>query len=127
MTPIYAIGDIHGHLDKLDEALERIHADGGADATVVFVGDYVDRGAESQGVIQRIIDGQTSGKNWITLKGNHDRMFELFCNRRHSMIRICCWGWIGSMIALVGYPHLNPMVLKLNGAFRARIKFMPKP
>ena len=49
MTPIYAIGDIHGHLDKLDEALGRIHADGGADATVVFVGDYVDRGAESQG------------------------------------------------------------------------------
>ena len=37
MTPIYAIGDIHGHLDKLDEALERIHADGGADASVVFV------------------------------------------------------------------------------------------
>ena len=78
MTPIYAIGDIHGHLDKLDAALERIHADGGVDATVVFVGDYVDRGAESQGVIQRIIDGQTSGKNWVTLKGNHDRMFELF-------------------------------------------------
>ncbi|NCV68147.1 MAG: serine/threonine protein phosphatase, partial [Rhodobacteraceae bacterium] len=68
MTPIYAIGDIHGHLDKLDEALERIHVDGGADATVVFVGDYVDRGAESQGVVQRIIDGQTSGKNWVTLK-----------------------------------------------------------
>jgi len=78
MTPIYAIGDIHGHLDKLDEALERILNDGGADATVVFVGDYVDRGAQSQSVIQRIIDGQTAGKNWVTLKGNHDRMFELF-------------------------------------------------
>ena len=62
MTPIYAIGDIHGHLDKLDEALERILNDGGADATVVFVGDYVDRGAQSQSVIQRIIDGQTAGK-----------------------------------------------------------------
>jgi serine/threonine protein phosphatase 1 len=78
MNPIYAIGDIHGHLDKLDEALERIQNDGGADATVVFVGDYVDRGAQSKDVIQRIIDGQASGKNWIALKGNHDRMFELF-------------------------------------------------
>lgn len=78
MTPIYAVGDIHGHLDKLDEALERIYADGGANATVVFVGDYVDRGGQSKEVIQRIIDGLTSGKSWITLKGNHDRMFELF-------------------------------------------------
>jgi serine/threonine protein phosphatase 1 len=109
MTPIYAIGDIHGHLDKLDEALERIHADGGADATVVFVGDYVDRGAESQGVIQRIIDGQTSGKNWVTLKGNHDRMFELFLQSppQHDPHLLLGMDWfndrIGGIATLVSY------------------------
>jgi len=42
MIPLYAIGDIHGHLDKLQEALALIEAEGGKDARVVFVGDYVD-------------------------------------------------------------------------------------
>ena len=49
------------------------------------------------------------------------------CNRRRNMTHICCWGWIGSMIALAGSPHLNPMVLKLNGVFHEPIRFTPRP
>lgn len=107
MTPIYAVGDIHGHLDKLDEALERIHADGGGNATVVFVGDYVDRGARSKEVIQRIIDGQTAGKNWITLKGNHDRMFELFMQSppQHDPHLLLGMDWFNDRIG--GIPTLE--------------------
>ena len=45
-APIYAIGDIHGQREMLGEALERIAADGGPDAQVVFLGDYVDRGPD---------------------------------------------------------------------------------
>lgn len=78
MSQIYAIGDVHGHLDKLDQALDWIERDGGRDAPIVFVGDLVDRGPDSRGVIQRIIDAQAQGRNWTVIKGNHDRMFEWF-------------------------------------------------
>lgn len=76
--PIYAIGDIHGHLDKLDEALTKIERDGGADAAVVFLGDLVDRGPDSPGVIDRIVGGVRAGRRWIVLKGNHDRFMTRF-------------------------------------------------
>ena len=73
-APIYAVGDIHGHLDKLDAALERIARDGGPDAQVVFLGDLVDRGPDSRGVIERLRSGIAEGRNWTVLRGNHDRM-----------------------------------------------------
>lgn len=76
--PIYAIGDIHGQIDLLDDMLVRIEADGGSDADIVFLGDYVDRGPDSRGVIDRLRTGLAEGRNWTCLKGNHDRMFEWF-------------------------------------------------
>ena len=77
-TPIYAIGDIHGHLDKLEEVIDHILADGGHDAEVVFLGDLVDRGPDSKGVIDFVLNGQKQGRNWAVLTGNHDRMFRYF-------------------------------------------------
>lgn len=77
---IYAIGDIHGHFDLLERAHELIAADSarhGA-AQVVHVGDLVDRGADSRGVIDWLMAGQARGEDWVVLKGNHDRMFSLF-------------------------------------------------
>ncbi|KUP93223.1 metallophosphoesterase family protein [Tritonibacter horizontis] len=76
--PIYAIGDIHGQTGQLERALELIAADGGPEAEIVFVGDYVDRGPDSRGVIDRLMRGQAEGRNWTCLKGNHDRMFTWF-------------------------------------------------
>lgn len=76
--PIYAIGDVHGQLEELQRVLALIEADGGKDARVVLVGDYVDRGPDSRGVLQFLIDAQTQGRNWITLKGNHDRYLSRF-------------------------------------------------
>ncbi|WP_420861661.1 metallophosphoesterase family protein [Algirhabdus cladophorae] len=75
---LYAIGDVHGQHEMLLQALALIHADGGSDAQIVFVGDYVDRGPDSRAVIQTLMDGQAAGKNWITLKGNHDRYVTRF-------------------------------------------------
>ncbi|KIC21019.1 metallophosphoesterase family protein [Leisingera sp. ANG-Vp] len=77
-APLYAIGDIHGQLAMLEDALQRIKADGGEGARIVFLGDYTDRGPESRGVIDRLMQGQAEGRNWICLKGNHDRMFSMF-------------------------------------------------
>lgn len=77
-TPIYAIGDIHGQRAMLEQALARIDADGGPDARVVFLGDYIDRGPDSRGVVELLAQGQAAGRNWVCLKGNHDRMLPMF-------------------------------------------------
>jgi len=76
MTRIYAIGDIHGQRAMLEDALSRIDRDGGG--RVVFLGDYVDRGPDSHGVIDLLANGQHEGRDWVFLKGNHDRFFEWF-------------------------------------------------
>lgn len=80
----YAIGDIHGHLDLLRVAHARIMADrsatGDLTSPVIHVGDLVDRGPDSPGVIDFLRDGIAAGEPWIVLKGNHDRMFSLFLN-----------------------------------------------
>lgn len=78
----YAIGDIHGHLDKLQALHALIEDDrlatGDRAAPVVHIGDLVDRGPDSRGVIDFLIAGQERGAGWVVLKGNHDRMFSGF-------------------------------------------------
>jgi len=78
MSPIYAIGDIHGQKDMLDQALDLIHADGGVEAQIVFLGDYTDRGPHSRAVIETLVAGRDAGRNWTFVRGNHDRMFSRF-------------------------------------------------
>ncbi len=79
---IYAIGDIHGHLGQLKAAHAVIAADrdrqGGVPGRIVHLGDLVDRGPDSRGVIQFLIDGISRGADWIVLRGNHDRCFGEF-------------------------------------------------
>lgn len=72
--PLYVIPDIHGHKDKLDQALSLIRDEGGMDARIVFLGDYVDRGPDSCGVLQTLVDGIKAGHNWTLLRGNHDQL-----------------------------------------------------
>jgi serine/threonine protein phosphatase 1 len=75
---LYVIGDIHGQMAMLDVALDRIAADGGADAPMISLGDLVDRGPDSRAVIDTFLTGQIEGRDWTVLKGNHDRMFQNF-------------------------------------------------
>lgn len=75
---IYAVGDIHGQRAMLETALARIEADGGRDAKVVFLGDYIDRGPDSAGVLEMLARGKAEGRDWICLLGNHDRMMRQF-------------------------------------------------
>lgn len=79
---LYAIGDIHGHLGLLKAAHDLIAADTARHGTgpVIHVGDLVDRGPDSRGVIDHLMQGQTRGEDWVVLKGNHDRMFTRFMN-----------------------------------------------
>jgi serine/threonine protein phosphatase 1 len=73
---VYAIGDVHGRIDLLDDLLARIDADrarypAAGRAIEVFLGDYVDRGPSSCAVIDRLIE-RARISDTIFLKGNHE-------------------------------------------------------
>lgn len=76
---IYAIGDIHGRLDLLDELLAMIAADDAARApaaaTVIFLGDLVDRGPDSAGVVERLRQLAETDSRLRFLTGNHEEVF----------------------------------------------------
>lgn len=73
---LYAIGDVHGRLDLLQAMHARIRdeiaRDGLADWRIIHLGDYVDRGPDSRGVIQFLIDASTGDRRNLALAGNHD-------------------------------------------------------
>ena len=73
---IYAVGDVHGMLGKLQTLIARCegHA-GGRPMTLVFVGDYIDRGPEAAGVVRFLMDlERKSPERVIPLMGNHEMM-----------------------------------------------------
>ena len=74
---LYAVGDIHGRLDLLEAMLGRIEADAQSSGhaehrTLVFLGEYVDRGPDSRGVVEMLIGGLPQGFEAHFLKGNHE-------------------------------------------------------
>ncbi len=74
MGRIFAIGDIHGCLDKLHTMMKRLRIDEEED-TLVFVGDYIDRGPDPRGVVDFVLDLKKKLKNVICLLGNHEQVF----------------------------------------------------
>lgn len=66
-----AIGDIHGCLQSLNGLLKKL--DHYSEATFVFVGDYIDRGPDSAGVVDRLLDFRNE-QDCIFLRGNHEQM-----------------------------------------------------
>lgn len=76
MTRTYAIGDIHGCLTKLIELIGLCHADAGnRPAKFIFLGDYIDRGPDSQGVVEFLMTlQQDRPDDVICLMGNHEDM-----------------------------------------------------
>ena len=75
---IYAVGDIHGRRDLLDDLLTRIDADdaerGPAQTQIIFLGDLVDRGSDSRGVIERLMALREASDNVRLLTGNHEEL-----------------------------------------------------
>ncbi|MFI5248125.1 MAG: metallophosphoesterase family protein [Nitrospirales bacterium] len=71
-----AIGDIHGNLEALDDLLGRITPEVDIQDTVVFLGDYIDRGPNVKGCIDRILEFRsTTSAQVVTLLGNHEDWF----------------------------------------------------
>lgn len=78
---IYAIGDIHGRRDLLDRIIEEIRNDLAAhpveQVLTVTLGDYVDRGPNSRGVVERLAENPFPTE-FVALKGNHEDMLTQF-------------------------------------------------
>lgn len=75
MSLTYVIPDLHGRSDLLDEALLRIAAHAaGKGGTLVTLGDYVSKGPDSRGVVERLSTKPDDEFRFIALKGNHDAM-----------------------------------------------------
>jgi serine/threonine protein phosphatase 1 len=117
-TRIYAIGDIHGRADLLADLIARIDDDVQrrpiAHVVEVYLGDYIDRGADSRGVIDllatRLVRNQA-----ICLRGNHEAMLELFLREPESLRH---WVPTGALQTLASYgvsltPKKSPEQLHL--------------
>jgi serine/threonine protein phosphatase 1 len=84
MQRIYAIGDIHGRFDKLLALLDKIDIDFESD-TVVFLGDYIDRGPNSFEVVDYLVKLKKKYPQIIFLKGNHEDMLENYLSGADRM------------------------------------------
>jgi serine/threonine protein phosphatase 1 len=82
MPPVlYAIGDVHGCLDLLEDLEAQIIEDAdrfGGRGMVVVLGDLIDRGPSSAGVLEHVLTNEYSGLERICLCGNHEDMFLRF-------------------------------------------------
>lgn len=87
---IYAIGDIHGRNDLLQALLTKINTDdatrGPTDTQIIFLGDLMDRGADSAGVIETAMALKASGKKIRFLMGNHEEVFVRACRKNDPKI-----------------------------------------
>ncbi|MDR2198674.1 MAG: serine/threonine protein phosphatase [Deltaproteobacteria bacterium] len=73
---IFAVGDIHGCSSKLESLLEKIDWRPEDQEELIFLGDYIDRGPDSFGVVERVISVKNAHPDLVTtLKGNHEQMF----------------------------------------------------
>ena len=100
---IYAIGDIHGRLDLLDELLTRIETDIAERPTArpvfVFLGDYIDRGPSSRETIDRLVE-HGSANETVFLRGNHE-LIAIKCLSDRSLFDQ--WLRLGGLETLVSY------------------------
>lgn len=110
---VYAIGDTHGEIECLASLLEKIAEHGAAQADrqriLVYLGDYVDRGPDSAGVIARVRAG-LDGFVTVALRGNHEQMMlDAFENRYEDAVDL--WIQNGGYATLESY-GLKPSALK---------------
>lgn len=103
-TVVWAIGDIHGRLDLLDPLVEGILADTRASSVdrtvVIFLGDYIDRGPDSCGVLRRLSSlPHDAGVEWRFLAGNHERTMLDFLQDPSVGSRWCDYGGDATLVS----------------------------
>ena len=113
-TRIYAIGDIHGRADLLTDLIARIDDDvqrRPIDQVIeIYLGDYIDRGADSRGVIDMLATRMVRNRA-ICLRGNHEAMLESFLR---DPATLSDWAPVGALPTLDSY-HVS-LTPKKNSA-----------
>ena len=96
---VYAVGDVHGYAGPLRRLLEDVTADARASRPaerplLVFIGDYVDRGPDSKGAIDLILEAEAAGVfDVVALKGNHeDALIRFLAEPDYAPAWIGGWG-----------------------------------
>ncbi len=116
-----AVGDIHGRADLLDQLMDRLrdHARRNpcADNTLVFLGDYIDRGMDSRGVIQRLVANPMPGWKIVFVRGNHDQCMLDFIEDP-ELYR--SWRQFGAPETLMSYGVRPPLFDRSEDFIRAR-------
>jgi serine/threonine protein phosphatase 1 len=100
---IYVVGDVHGCLGPLvgvqrliDEDRAKSHPERTAE---IYLGDYIDRGPDSAGVVSRLI-ARASDANTVFLRGNHDQMLLDFLDGADCLEQ---WRELGGTATLLSY------------------------
>lgn len=78
---IFVIGDVHGCAEELKTLIRQLPLT--FDSLIIFLGDYVDRGPDAKGVIDYILHLKEH-YHVVTLRGNHEEMFEAFLSKPES-------------------------------------------
>lgn len=95
---IFAIGDVHGCSEELRALIRKLPLD--QNSTLVFLGDYVDRGPDSKGVIDTILD-LAELYDVIALQGNHEWLFSRYLANQENSV------FVGDFIFNGGSATLN--------------------
>jgi serine/threonine protein phosphatase 1 len=117
---VFAVGDVHGRLDLLDALLEKIKAyprSASDKDVIVFLGDYIDRGAHSKGVIDRLLTLDLPGWDKVFVRGNHDQAILDFLRDPMSYR---AWRSYGAPETLLSYGVTPPRFDSEEDILRAR-------
>jgi serine/threonine protein phosphatase 1 len=97
---LFAIGDLHGCPDELEVLLDRIGA--GAADTLVFLGDYIDRGPRARALVERLLRVRDELPATVFLRGNHEDMLLAYLglDGRHGDVYLANGG--GATLASYG-------------------------
>lgn len=104
----YAIGDVHGESERLDQLLRSIRDDAafaGAPHKMVFLGDMIDRGPDSRAVVSRAIELTASGEA-LAVRGNHEALL-LHAYANKESIGVHFWGENGGDQTIAAYKRAN--------------------
>ncbi|MFT3728092.1 MAG: metallophosphoesterase [Terricaulis sp.] len=102
----YAIGDVHGEKAKLDDLLAQIAGDAGGRAhKIVFLGDLIDRGDDSRGVVATAMRLTGEGRA-IAVKGNHEELM-LHAYERDDSLGLYHWANNGGDETIASYERDN--------------------
>lgn len=117
---IYAIGDIHGCDQLLDTLLEQIRQDvAGYSGTVtlVYLGDYIDRGLGTARVLDRVCQKPDWAHDVVPLRGNHEEMILQFID---DPVAAGSWCQYGGLETLAAYDVALENVRRGRGVAEAR-------